>query len=78
MVERVHLHDGYRLPDVTFCSAERYKSPGFHFNRSAFDRETYSFDEVFHPKAREILEKEVELIKNVVEVRAMMMKFSTV
>lgn len=47
------------MPTVTTCSMEAYKSPGFHFNRSSFDENTYSFEEIFHPSTVDSLKKKV-------------------
>ncbi len=50
-----------RLPAITICSAEPYKTNGFHFNESAFKNNTYGFDEIFHETAEDFLkEKECQ------------------
>ncbi len=48
-----------RMSDLTVCPATPYKTPGFHFNQSAFDEETYTFDEIFHNKTVESIAQKV-------------------
>ncbi len=49
------------LPAVTVCSAEPYKTKGFHFNETAFANSTYGFNEIFYNTAKDLLKEKERL-----------------
>ncbi len=51
--------ESMRMSDLTLCPYKPYKTPGFHFNQSAFEEQTYKFDDIFHNQTELSLGKKV-------------------
>jgi len=59
--EKVEV-SGHRMPQFTVCSAgQAYKKPGFHFNQTSFDQNTFDFNDFFQRNAKEILASKVHI-----------------
>eukprot|EP00095_Tigriopus_kingsejongensis_P002329 maker-scaffold347_size200506-snap-gene-1.27 protein:Tk02329 transcript:maker-scaffold347_size200506-snap-gene-1.27-mRNA-1 annotation:"glutamate receptor delta-2-like" len=56
-LEEINHIDSVLLPSITICSKQPYKSRGHFFNRSSFEENAYTYEDLFHPSNVDIIQE---------------------